>query len=86
MQAYGGDDRESLLLARSLRTFGEKLANQPPWLVAPQKLEFISETTHQMLKKLEVRVNSFEVPEEVLKFPFGDKVYAAAAVEELVSD
>ena len=36
MQAYGGDERESLLLARSLREFGGELANQPLWLMMPQ--------------------------------------------------
>ena len=85
MQAYGEDERASLLLARSLRTFGGELANQPLWLMMPQNLEQVSESTHQALEKLGVRINRFEVPEEALRFPFGGKVYAAAAAEALAS-
>lgn len=85
MQAYGGDERESLLLAHSLRTFGGKLANQPLWLMMPQNLEQVSESTYQALEKLGVQVHRFEVPEEALKFPYGCKVYAAAAAESLAS-
>jgi hypothetical protein len=86
MQAYGGDERESLLLARSLRTFGGKLANDPLWLMVPKSLEYVSKATRQALKGLGVQLNRFEIPEEALKFPFGDKVYAAAAAESLASD
>ncbi len=86
MQAYGGDERESLLLARSLRTFGGKLANDPLWLMVPKSLEYVSKATRQALKGLGVQLNRFEVPEEALRFPFGGKVYAAAAAESLASD
>ena len=85
MQAYGGDERESLLLARSLRTFGGEMANHPLWLMMPQKLQQFSESTRQALRELDVQVHRFEVPEEALKFPFGGKVYAAAAAEALAS-
>ena len=86
MQAYGGDERESLLLARSLRTFGGELANHPLWMMMPQNLEQVSETTFQALSKLDVQLHRFEVPEEALKFPFGGKVYAAAVAESLASN
>jgi hypothetical protein len=86
MQAYGGDERESLLLARSLRMFGGELANHPLWLMVPQKLEHVSESTRQALQGLGVQFNRFEVPEEALRFPFGGKVYAAAAAETLASN
>jgi hypothetical protein len=86
MQAYGGDERESILLARSLRTFGGELANHPLWLMMPENLEQVSETTLQALGELGVQVHRFEVLEEALKFPFGGKVYAAAAAESLASD
>ena len=85
MQAYGGDERESLLLARSLRMFGGEMANHPVWLMVPQKLEQVSESTCQVLGELGVQVHRFEVPEEALRFPFGGKVYAAAAAEALAS-
>ena len=86
MQAYGGDERESLLLARSLRTFGGEMANSPLWLMMPQNLEQVGESTLQALDGLGVQVHRFEVPEDALKFPFGGKVYAAAAAESLASD
>ena len=85
MQAYGEDERASLLLVRSLRTFGGELANQPLWLMMPQNLEQVSESTRQALEKFGVQINRFEVPEEALRFPFGGKVHAAAAAEALVS-
>ena len=85
MQAYGGDERESLLLARSLRTFGGEMANRPLWLMMPQNLE-VSESTLRVLDGLGVQVHRFEVPEDALRFPFGGKVYAAAAAESLASD
>jgi hypothetical protein len=85
MQAYGGDERESLLLARSLRTFGGELANHPLWLMMPQNLEQVSASTLQALEELGVQVHRFEVPEEALKFPYGCKVYAAAAAESHAS-
>ena len=86
MQAYGGDERESMLLARSLRAFGGKMANHPLWLMMPQKLEQVSESMRQVLGELGVQVHRFEVPEEALRFPFGGKVYAAAAAEALASN
>ena len=86
MQAYGGDERESLLLARSLREFGGKLASQPLWLMMPQKLEQASESARKALRELDVQIHRFEVPDDALKFPFGGKVYAAAAAEFLASN
>ena len=86
MQAYGGDERESLLLARSLRAFGGEFANNPLWMMTPNKVEQVSGDTLRALSELDVRINSFEVPEEALKFPFGGKVYAAAAAEALAAN
>ena len=85
MQAYGGDERESLLLARSLRAFGGGLSNLPLWLMMPERLEQVSESSLQALGELGVQVRRFAVPEDARKFPFGGKVYAAAAAEEIAS-
>lgn len=85
MQAYGEDERESLLLARSLRTFGGKLAGHPLWLMMPQTLDQVEESTLKALREVDVQVHRFNAPEEALKFPFGGKVYAAAAAEALAS-
>jgi hypothetical protein len=85
MQAHGGDERESLLLAHSLREFGGVLANQPLWLMMPNGQAPLSESIHQKLGELGVQFYRFEVPEEALNFPYGCKVYAAAAADELAS-
>jgi len=85
MQAYGGDERESLLLARSLRRFGGEMANHPLWLMMPENLEQVNDSTRQALEELGVQVHRFEAPEEALKFSFGGKVFAAAAAELLAS-
>lgn len=85
MQAYGGDERESLLLAGSLLTFGGELANNPLWLMMPENVEQVSASKRQELEELGVQVHRFEVPEEALKFPFGGKVFAASAAESLAS-
>lgn len=86
MQTYTGNERESLLLARSLRTFGGKLANHPLWLMVPQKLESVSRPTLRALEEVGIRFNRFKVPGDALQFPFGGKVYAAAAAETLASN
>ena len=86
MPAYGGDERESLLLARSLRAFGGKLANYPLWMMVPQNLEQVSAPTRQALSGLDVQLHRFEVPDEALEFPFGGKVYAATAAEALAAN
>jgi hypothetical protein len=86
MQAYGGNERESLLLAHSLRKFGGEIADSPLWLMMPQDREQVSESTRQTLEELGVQVHRFGIPEEALEFPFGSKVYAAAAAESLASN
>ena len=86
MQTYTGNECVSLLLARSLRIFGGKLANHLLWLMVPQKPESISESMLRALEELGVQFSRFEVPEEALQFPFGGKVYAAAAAETLASN
>ena len=85
MQAHGGDEREAVLLARSLRKFGGMYANHPLWIMVPNQGQ-ISQTTIQRLTRLDVQVNRFDVPKVATSFPFGVKVYAAAAVEALTVD
>ena len=82
MQAFGGDERESLLLARSLREFGGDLADSPLWMMMPEGVGQVSEGTLRALEALGVQVHRFEVPEEALHFLFGGKVFAAAAAEK----
>jgi hypothetical protein len=74
------------LLARRLRKFGGKLADNSLWMMMPQGVEQISESALGELDKLEVQIHRFEVPEETLDFWFGGKVYAAAAAEDLATD
>jgi len=86
MQAYRGDERESLMLARSLRRFGGRLAAHPLWMMMPEGLEQVSRPALRALGDLGVRVHRFELPAESLEFTFGGKVHAAAAAEDLASN
>lgn len=86
MQAYSGDERESLILAKSFRRFAGKLADSSLWIMVPNKATDMSETTRQVLDDLGVKFHEFSVPKDALVFPFGGKVYAAAAAETMAEN
>jgi len=81
MQTHGGDERESLLLARSIRRFGGTYADAPIWILIPRGRSPFSEGSQVALHQLDVNLVSFDVPDSVLNFPFGGKVFAARAAE-----
>ena len=81
MQTHGGDERESLLLARGIRTFGGGFADAPIWILIPQGKSPFSEGIRYALHELDVNLLPFRVPDSVLNFPFGSKVFAAGAAE-----
>lgn len=84
MQTHGGDERESLLLARSIRRFGGIYADAPIWILIPRGRSPFSEKTQAAFQQLEVNLVPFEVPDPVLNFPFGGKVFAAGMAESRV--
>jgi hypothetical protein len=81
MQAHGGDERESLLLAHSIRRYGGAYADAPIWVLIPQGRSPFSEKAQAALRQLDVNLVPFDVPDAVLDFPFGGKVFAARAAE-----
>lgn len=84
MQTHGGDERESLLLARSIRRYGGVFADAPVWILTPRKKSPFSDKTQAALMELGAKLIPFEVPSPVLDFPFGGKVFAAGAAESML--
>jgi hypothetical protein len=68
------------LLVESIRTFGGEMSSGPMWVfnLDPQG------TTCQELENLSVQIIPLVVPEFLLQYDFGDKVYACACAEERV--
>ncbi len=83
--APGSLEQQGLLLARSIRTFGGGLAQQPIWAALPEMGKVLADETREALDELDVALVPFNLEESALRFPFAAKVYAAAAVEEKVA-
>jgi hypothetical protein len=82
--AYPGRSiSKTLLLLASLRKFGGELAENPVWVLYPEELGEFSEKETASLKRLEAQLFSYAAADELLKFPLGAKVQAAAAAEKL---
>jgi len=81
MQTHGGDERESVLLASSIRRFGGMYADAPIWILIPRGRSPFSERTQATLHQLDVNLVPFDVTDPVLSFPFGGKVFAAGMAE-----
>jgi hypothetical protein len=77
----GKSELDTLLLSESIRTFGGSLANNPIWVLVPDKLGQLSERTQKKLSQLDAEILTFEVEPEFLKFPFAAKIEAGAYVE-----
>jgi hypothetical protein len=82
MPAVGGDDREVVLLVRSIREFGGQFADNPVWVIIPNDIQ-LRVRTSKALQKENVRIIPFSAPDSALDFPFATKVYAASVVEGL---
>lgn len=80
--ASGSDERELVLLARSIRKFGGRLAGRPIWIMGLTD-HALSAAALAELEKVEVRLAPIPVPHEARDFPFAAKVYAAGAAEAL---
>lgn len=80
--AVGGDERELILLARSIRAFGGWLASSPVWVFFPQQLP-LTVRTQAALKAAGVELRPYPAPGEALAFPFAAKVFAAGEAEAL---
>ncbi len=80
--ATGGDERELILLARSIRAFGGWLAGSPVWVFVPQQLP-LAARTQAALEETGVEVRPYTSQGEALAFPFAAKVLAAGEAEAL---
>lgn len=80
MPAYGSDENETLLMVRSLRRFGGRQKDTPVMVMTPRPAPLSTGACHA-LEALDAEIIPFDVPREALDFPFGAKVFAAAAAE-----
>jgi hypothetical protein len=71
---------ETLLLARTLRTFGGELASSRMTVLTPSDQRFPRKFLEN-LNHLSIQVAEFHLPEEAAKFPLGIIPFAAAAGE-----
>lgn len=76
--------RTALLIA-SLREFGGELAGSPIRVLFPENMGEFSGQEISLLNELDAMLSPYGADEELLKFPLGSKVQAAAAAERLCS-
>ena len=74
------------MFTASLRTFGVRYRASNVWVFTPDNEEPWSEDERNMLAGCGITQHRFSVPKEVQDFPFGDKVFAAAAAEAEAAD
>jgi hypothetical protein len=79
-------ETNSLLLAESIREFGGALSKQPIWFFMPKLSNELSLDTLTRFQGLDVDVVSFEMDQEVLKFPFTGHAEAAAKAESRANE
>lgn len=71
----------TLLLIKSLRKFGGSWAEIPVWILHPSSQGAFSGAELAQLQGMGGKTLAFEADEEILRFPLGTKVQAAAAAE-----
>lgn len=77
----GKAENEAVILASSIRKFAGKFANSHIWVFVPNSEESISQETKDKLKNLYVRIYSYKIDKKIMKFPYANKVFAAAGAE-----
>ncbi len=84
--AYPGKSiSRTLLLIASLREFAGELAESPIWILSPESLGEFTTKDISFLNELGAKLIRYQADEELLRFPLGAKVQAAAEAEELAS-
>lgn len=78
-------EKQALLFARSIRTFGGRFKSSTITMVTPQQPDSISRSVQDELRYLQVELCDIEIAEPILAFPFGAKVMAAAKAENVTS-
>ena len=74
---------DALMLSASIREFGGEFSRNPILVLLPHSPELLSGPIQDQFSELEVTLETFETSKEILGFPFGAKVMAAARAEEL---
>ena len=72
---------QSLMLAKSLRHFGEVLADLPIWIYTPEG-QPLQGPVLEALQDLDVELIPFPMDAAIRRFPFAGKTLAAAVAEE----
>jgi len=67
----------------SIRDFGGELADSPIWIFIPKVWGNFSEEEQGKFVNLKANIIPYDAEADVLKFPFGTKVQAAAIAEEM---
>ena len=78
----GKSELDTLLMVKSIRTFGGDLAANPIWIMVPKKSGTLSTPVQEKLSHLNAKIIFFEVASEILNFPFATKIVAAAFAED----
>ena len=77
--------KNSLLLAASIRSFAGRLADTPVKFIVPQG-EIINPKIERSLNKLKIELEWIEIPQEIASFPLASLPYAAGKAEEEALD
>ena len=81
---WAGDSAaEVLLWVRSLRAHGGQLSASQVLLMLPETADLPNEAIKAALESADVRLERFNAPPEILRFPYAVKIYAGAAAESL---
>ena len=80
--ASRGYETQSILLLRSLRTFGEGMADTPVWIFFPESPP-MEPSGQALLESLGAVCWPFTIDESFLKFPFAGKAAASGEAEAL---
>ena len=73
---------QSVLLARSIRSFAGSAADSAIWLLVPEPSDRLAPAASQALSELDVAIQPVDLDPAAHAFPFAAKVFAAAAAEE----
>lgn len=84
---WSGDSAaEVLLWVHSLRAHGGQLSASQVLLMLPEAVDLPNEAIKAALESANVLLERFNVPSEILRFPYAAKIYAGAAAESLCAD
>jgi len=83
MTGLGEVEKETLMLARSIRAFAGEFCYNPIWVLLLQREEDLAEETRQELFSLGARLIPIEIEPSAQKFPFATYVTAAGITEGL---